>query len=109
MKRTLIAMLAALALTVPAAAEDPDAKGELRDGFSLLEQGTRLMLRGLMNELEPALREMEEMIGDLSAYHPPEVLPNGDILIRRRSPLQPESDDPRGARPESLAPEEIEL
>lgn len=109
MRRIVPATLAALALAVTAAAEEPAPEGTLRDGFSLIEEGTRLMLRGLMDDLEPALREMQDRIGDLSSYHPPEVLPNGDILIRRRTPLLPEDDAPRGAQPESAVPEEIDL
>ena len=71
-------------LAVPATAEEDG----LREGLSLLQEGTRMLLRGLMAELEPGLRDLQDRIGDLSAYHPPEILPNGDILIRRREPLQ---------------------
>jgi hypothetical protein len=28
------------------------------------------------------------MIGDLRNYHPPEKLPNGDIIIRRKTPAE---------------------
>jgi len=28
------------------------------------------------------------MIGDIDAYHPPEMLPNGDIILRRKTPLE---------------------
>ncbi len=35
----------------------------------------------------PALRELQGALQNLDAYHPPEVLPNGDILIRRKEPL----------------------
>ncbi|MBD3764479.1 MAG: AAA+ family ATPase, partial [Rhodobacterales bacterium] len=62
-----------------------------------IEEGARLMLRGLMSELdptlqemgralqelEPALRALVETMGDIRWYEAPEVLPNGDILIRR--------------------------
>ncbi len=88
----------AFALTfaaVPAAAQDeksPDAKSDFREGFNLLEEGTKLLLRGLMNEMEPALRELQGALQELDAYHPPEVLPNGDIIIRRKTPLAPGSD-----------------
>ena len=64
----------------------------VREGFSLLQEGTRMMLRGLMAELEPGLRELQDRIGDLSAYHPPEILPNGDIIIRRKEPLDPSEE-----------------
>ena len=47
-------------------------------------------LRRMMDELKPALKQMFEMIesfegvDDLRHYQMPEVLPNGDIIIRRR-------------------------
>ena len=34
----------------------------------------------------PAMVELLGKIDDLSAYHPPEMLPNGDIIIRRKMP-----------------------
>ncbi len=40
-----------------------------------------------MQELGPALLELEGRLIDLQSYHAPEVLPNGDIIIRRKVPL----------------------
>lgn len=90
-----------------------DDRSEMSEGVDLLEQGARLLLRGLMQELAPALREMESglreleaLMGDFSLYHAPEILPNGDILIRRRTPVAPPPDQGEAAP----APgEEIEL
>ena len=81
------------------------------DGPSLIERGARMFMEGLLQEMEPTMRDLkglaEEMgpqlrefadtmgpaladilgrIDDLSAYHPPEMLPNGDIIIRRKTP-----------------------
>ena len=98
--KQLTAVPLALFLTfTPALAED--GKSDLQEGMDLLSQGTRLLLEGLMKEFEPALRELEEMVDDLNAYYPPEVLPNGDIIIRRKKPLQVE--------PEEGGEEEIDL
>ncbi len=97
-----ITFAACLALS-PAYAQD-DTKGEVDEGLSLMEQGARLMMRGLMNEMEPAMKDLRgmveemgpglaqlrEMIGDFTNYYPPEVLPNGDIIIRRKTPLKVE-------------------
>jgi hypothetical protein len=33
------------------------------------------------------------MIGDVRNYHAPEMLPNGDIIIRRRVPVADPPDD----------------
>ena len=83
---------AALVLScLPAMADE--ANSDLKDGADLLGEGTRLILRGLLAELEPAAEGWEqllEMLNDLALYHAPEVLPNGDIIIRRKTPLEPE-------------------
>jgi hypothetical protein len=66
-----------------------DEPGDLGEGLSLIDRGARMLLRGLMAEIEPTLRDFGSAIDDLSAYHAPEVLPNGDIIIRRKVPLTP--------------------
>ena len=61
-------------------------------------------LQGLMNDMEPALRDFAQSMGpalsdllseveDWSAYHPPEILPNGDIILRKK---QREETAPEG-------------
>ncbi|MEO1238824.1 MAG: hypothetical protein AAFW64_04000 [Pseudomonadota bacterium] len=85
-------VLTALLTLIPlsAAAED----GDVDRGLSLLEEGMGLMLEGLISEIEPRLSQLEDALDAFNAYHPPEVLPNGDILIRRRRPgdtVQPNS------------------
>jgi hypothetical protein len=87
-----------LALAAPAAAQDsaPAPDSDTGEGLGLMERGTRLFLEGLMREFGSAVDGLEEALRDLSAYHPPEVLPNGDILIRRRTPLVPEDGDEDG-------------
>jgi hypothetical protein len=90
MRRT-IALTLCLGLALPAVAQEAGTEGgttDMDEGFSLLEEGTRLLLRGLMAEMEPALRDLQGALQNLDAYHPPEVLPNGDILIRRKEPLE---------------------
>jgi hypothetical protein len=99
MKHIIIALT--LTLT-PAMAQEADTD----KGLSLLEEGAGLLLRGMMSDMEPAmqdmakafaeaepmLRELMAMMDDLTNYHAPEVLPNGDILIRRK--LAVEMDAP---------------
>lgn len=72
----------ALALTVtPAAGQEDGAAG--RD---LMAEALRLFMQGFMQEMEPALEDLQGFVDNLNAYHPPEILPNGDILIRRKTP-----------------------
>lgn len=97
---------------LPVAAED------VGDDSSLMERGVELFLEGLMDELGPRLDDLEAFTDDLgpalsdfiaemgpalrgiledvedwSAYEAPEILPNGDILIRRKSPQTPLPDE----------------
>ena len=65
-------------------------------GRDLMGEALKLFMRGLMAEMEPAMEGMEGLLEDLSAYHPPEILPNGDIIIRRRTPVDRDPDDETG-------------
>ncbi|MDZ7909694.1 MAG: AAA+ family ATPase [Gemmobacter sp.] len=97
-----------------AAPADPAPEDE---GLSLMQRGAELLLRGLMDEVEPGLRDMEQalrlmepelralvdMVGDLRNYEAPEKLPNGDILIRRKPDAPPLPQDPPA--PEATPPD----
>ena len=72
----------------PAFAQDEEPKG--RD---LMAEALRLFMQGFMAEMEPALEDLEGFIDNLNAYHPPEVLPNGDIIIRRKTPREREMEE----------------
>ncbi|HSF90990.1 MAG TPA: hypothetical protein VLA51_02175 [Paracoccaceae bacterium] len=103
----------ALLLPAPLLAQDDDATGP-----SLMERGAQLFLEGLMNEMGPAIEGMQDFVEqmgpalrdlmrevkDWSLYEAPEVLPNGDIIIRRK----PETPKPLD-EPEPLPDGQIEL
>ncbi len=106
MKHWLLILSLAATPAIAQSPETPEAEieGEMQEGIDLLEEGAKLFFRGLMNEMEPALRDLQEgmepalrdlmdKLDDLDAYHLPEVLPNGDIIIRRKTPLQPETEE----------------
>lgn len=80
------------------------ADGGAERGLDLMQQGTRLLFQGLIDRLEPDLRalagemgpallRLQGVLGDLSRYHAPERLPNGDIIIRRKVPFMPVAPD----------------
>lgn len=73
----------------PVLAQD---EGE-EQGRDLMTEALRLFMKGLMQEMEPALNDLGDLLDNLDAYYPPEVLPNGDIIIRRKRPLEPEVED----------------
>ena len=58
-----------------------------------MTEALRLFMKGLMQEVEPALDDLGDLLDNLDAYHPPEVLPNGDIIIRRKTPLDRELEE----------------
>ena len=110
MKQHISALVLALLVAQPAFAQQtPDAPADDDDGFSLMEEGARMIMRGLMTEMEPALDDMREAmdafgpafaefagsigpafadllnrVDDIRNYEAPEFLPNGDIIIRRK-------------------------
>lgn len=99
------------------------AAQEEEKGFSLVEKGAQLFFKGLLQELEPALDDMQDLadgmepalrnfaqqvgpaLGDIlkevedwSVYEAPEILPNGDIIMRRKAPekASPKTVEPLG-------------
>jgi hypothetical protein len=102
MKPMILALALALSPGMLAAEEPPSS--DIDEGVSLMERGARLLFEGLISEMEPRLKDMAEgmeefagkagpMLADLAAmideignYHAPVMMPNGDILIRRKTP-----------------------
>ncbi|WP_212525367.1 hypothetical protein [Actibacterium sp. MT2.3-13A] len=116
MKRLAALTLSGLLACAPAQAQEEG--GGVKEGIDLLEEGARMFMRGLMDEMEPALRELAEgmepalrrlleIVDDFDAYHLPERLPNGDIILRRKTPLAP--PEAPGAEETPPADGEIEL
>lgn len=103
MRPILASLAASLFLATASAAQSPEVTPPEDDGLSLFERGAREMLRGLMDEvapaldemglaitkIEPALRELARQVDDIRNYDAPRRLPNGDILIPRRADAPP--------------------
>ena len=103
MKHALVSLLFCLSMT-PAVAQDasPTPPGDVDEGVSLLQEGAKLLLKGLMANMEPAMQDMSRaitemqpalkdllaMMGDVSKYHAPEMLENGDIILRHKTPAE---------------------
>lgn len=96
--RNLLAAVLALALGLGAAGPAP-AQSLFGDRQGLLELLDELQteiapyLDELGARLDPYLSELRGMLGDLTGWERPEVLPNGDILIRRRPPPPDQPDE----------------
>ena len=84
----------ALSLCLPAPASAQDRGGEpAEEGFGLMERGLGMLMEGLGDEMAPMLRQLRELAGELDRYEAPEMLPNGDIIIRRKAPFEPPVGD----------------
>ncbi len=83
------------ALPFGALAQDPPAsETPLIEGLDELAEGMRKLLEGFTDDMAPMVEDMAEQLKGLNAYHPPEVLPNGDIIIRRKTPKDAPKDAP---------------
>jgi len=84
--------------TEPRPYELPDSKPGLLDNFfnDLLSraqphlEGLARDMTGLMQDYQPVFEELSTLIDDLGNYElPPQRLPNGDIIIRRKADAPP--------------------
>ncbi|WP_284376558.1 hypothetical protein [Amylibacter marinus] len=66
-------------------AQADDRLDLLFDFMEEFSEQTQPMLEEFMDDLAPKLEQFQELISDWSLYEAPEVLPNGDIIIRRKS------------------------
>ena len=119
MKSLLYVAALTLALTLSATAQDVAQEQPEQDERSLMQRGFEMFFERLLNEVEPlkedldqlsdalepslqalieefgpALRDLADKIDDATRYEAPEVLPNGDIIIRRKEDLVPNTDVP---------------
>lgn len=110
------------------AQEDAERTPPDDPGSSLMERGAELFLRGLQQEMAPALQDLQGFMQDIgpsmgaflsqmgpaladiarevedwSVYEMPEILPNGDIIIRRKPDTEPPEDAPLDTVPDGEA------
>lgn len=104
----------------PVQAQDSTPEAPQTEDPGLIGEGLRLLFEGLLKEMEPALdemgramkdlepmaRELAALLGDVRNYDPPERLPNGDIIIRRKPGAPPPPPPPGQSEPE---PPQIDL
>ena len=84
-----IVLIAAL-LAAPASAQPEEGPG-------LVERGVEMMMRQLLRDMAPAMEDLrgtvemlEGVIGEIENYEAPEMLPSGDIIIRRKCEMAPD-------------------
>ena len=115
-----LSLVLSLSMLPLAAQESPAPDTGAEDGFDLIDEGARLILRGLLEEADPAITELRglaegleptlrllgeevgpalaEVIGQIDSityYELPEILPSGDIILRRRADAPPWEPPPQ--------------
>lgn len=84
-------LLALQCVAQPVTAQDEDTPSMMERGAQQFLEGLLLEMepafdgmRGFMDEMGPALTDLMGQIEDWSVYEAPEILDNGDIIIRRK-------------------------
>jgi len=123
MKQILLPAALIALMSAPLAAQEAGGEG---DGPTLMERGAELFWEGLRQEMAPALEDLQGMmeeigpamgaflremgpalaeianeVEDWSAYELPEILPNGDIIIRKK-PKNNAPEDKEGGTEEGV-------
>ncbi len=93
MKRSL-AILTALMLTASPLSAD-DSKSPLPSDEEMQQLGdiAQRWMRSFKEKMSPMVEQLREMVDDMSAYEAPEMLPNGDIIIRRKPDAETAEDE----------------
>ncbi|NSY38546.1 hypothetical protein [Leisingera sp. ANG59] len=122
MKHLILPAALIALMSAPLSAQEAEEEGT---GPSLVERGAELFWEGLRQEMAPALEDLQgmmeeigpsmgaflaemgpaladiaEQVEDWSAYELPEILPNGDIIIRKKpkdnAPAKEDKDEDEG-------------
>jgi len=84
MKRS-VALITALVLTAsPLSADDSRSPLPSDEEMQQLGDMAERWMRDFADRMSPMVQQLREMVDDLNAYEAPELLPNGDIIIRRK-------------------------
>lgn len=101
MRHILIALLALHFTAYSAVSQEDKAPSLMERGAQQFLEGLLLemepafdSMRGFIEEMGPALTELMGQIEDWSVYETPEILDNGDIIIRRKPDATPPQDEP---------------
>ena len=81
-------------MSAPLLAQGTEEAEPKQFDFEKFADAAREVLDKLTEEVLPLLEDLGEKVGEISEYHAPEVLPNGDIIIRRKTPeeMAPEAE-----------------
>lgn len=99
MNRLTTFTAAALIATSPTARAQEQDWSEFEKLLEQFSEESQAFLQDWLTQLTPLLEGLREKVDDLSNYEAPEVMPNGDIIIRRK-PDAPAPDTEPETEPE---------
>lgn len=120
-RRTILALVIAAQPALAQDTSESEGRGLMQRGLELFFKGFRdemspamenmrklaeefgPAMQSFMAEMGPALSDLMEQVKDWSVYEAPEILPNGDIIIRRKPDAAPDRKTP------DLGTREIEI
>lgn len=98
MKHLFIIPAVMATLAAPIHAQEADTFDRFLNLLNKFTTDSEGLLEQFMDEMGPALNEMQGLIEDWSNYAAPEILPNGDIIIRRKPNAPATEPLPEGTR-----------
>ncbi len=111
MNRLTTLTAAALIAFSPAARAEEHDWSEFEKLLEQFSEDSQAFLQDWLTQLTPMLESLREKVDDLSNYEAPEVLPNGDIIIRRKpdAPDRPAPETEPEETPSAPPQGQIEL
>lgn len=98
MKRSFAIFTAFALLASPLSAEQQEAPTSplpSEEELQRLGDMAQRWMRGFAEKMSPMVEQLKDLVGDLDAFEPPEMLENGDIIIRRKQkPDAPDEEAP---------------
>ncbi|MEM9726487.1 MAG: hypothetical protein AAF909_13645 [Pseudomonadota bacterium] len=96
-----VALILSMSLSAAPVLAEPQAEAEAETGTpldrkffeeQLLDEDMRAAIEELVAAFGPVFNQFSRFIEDIPQYETPEILPNGDILIRRKKKVEDEID-----------------
>ncbi len=94
MKQFTALMTAALLTASPLAADDSKSPLPTEDELEQLGELAESWMKRFADQMSPMVEQLKSMVDDMNAYQAPEMLPNGDIIIRRKPDAETVEDEP---------------
>ena len=93
MKQFTAILTASLLAATPIAAEDSKSPLPTEDELEQLGELAESWMKRFTDRMSPMVEQLKDMVDDMNAYQAPEMLPNGDIIIRRKPEVEATEDE----------------